>query len=242
MLQERLCQHHIKLGRDAMFDLLRQEGLLMRKRRRRAAITTWSGHPYRKYPNLIKGLQVDAPNKIWVSDITYLKTKSGFVYISLITDVYSSKIVGYDLAANLEAVNSLNALRMAITENIGTLDGLIHHSDRGLQYCSHEYIKLLNTRGIRISMTQSGDPLENAKAERINGIIKNEYLNTQTITGLQHAKQMLPVAITAYNQGRPHLSCNMLTPQQIHEHGLKPKKLWKNYYRKNSNIVTLLQD
>lgn len=241
MLQEQLEQHHIKLGRDALFDLFRQQGLLIRKRRRRA-ITTWSGHPYKKYPNLIRGLKPDAPNKIWVSDITYLRTRKGFVYISLITDAYSSKIVGYDLAANLEAVNSLNALKMAISNRTTPLTDLIHHSDRGLQYCSHEYIRLLKANDIQISMTESGDPLENPKAERINGIIKNEYLSAQTINNLQHAFKLTSNVITVYNHQRPHLSCNMLTPQQIHEHNHKPERLWKTYYRKKTNIVNPLQD
>lgn len=241
MLQKQMETHQVKLGRDAMFDLLRKEGLLIRKRHRKA-ITTWSGHPYRKYPNLIKAFVPSAPNKLWVSDITYLRTQKGFAYLSLITDAYSSKIVGYDIATNLEAVNSLNALRMALTNNVNSLNGLIHHSDRGLQYCSHEYVKLLHQNNIRISMTESGDPLENPKAERINGILKQEYLFKHTIRDINHARKLCHATIEVYNKQRPHLSCDMLTPEQIHNQSQTPKRLWKAYYRKKTNIVNPVQD
>ena len=164
LLQQPLQAHQIKLGRDAFFDLLRENGLLIRRRRRKTR-TTWSNHPFRKYPNLIRELDLTKPNRLWVSDITYLKTQQGFVYLSLITDAYSRKIVGYDAAANLEAVNTLKALQMALKSK-DTLQGLIHHSDRGIQYCSHEYVKLLKQHSICISMTESGDPLENPIADR----------------------------------------------------------------------------
>lgn len=241
MLQKQMEAHQVKLGRDAMFDLLREEGLLIRKRRRKA-ITTWSGHPYRKYPNLIKSFVPSAPNKLWVSDITYLRTQKGFAYLSLITDAYSSKIVGYDIATNLEAVNSLNALKMALMNNANNLNGLIHHSDRGLQYCSHEYVRLLQQHNIRISMTESGDPLENPKAERINGILKQEYMYKHTIRDINHARKLLYATVEIYNTQRPHLSCDMLTPEQIHNQSQTPKRLWKTYYRKKATIVNPVQD
>jgi len=240
MLSESIQEHGIRMGRDALFNLLRDSGLLIR-RRRRIARTTWSSHPYRKYKNLIKGFTPTAPNQLWVSDITYLTTRQGFLYLSLITDAYSRKIVGYDLADNLEAVNALNALQSAIGSLTPTHQ-LIHHSDRGIQYCFHEYTQLLQQHGIQISMTESGDPLENALAERVNGILKEEYLSNQPIQNKNQAMKLLNNTITLYNQHRPHLSCNMLTPEQVHQHHLPTKRLWKNYYPKKSNLVNQLQD
>lgn len=241
VLRATMEQQGLSMGRDAFFDLLRENGLLIRKKRRKT-ITTWSKHPYRKYRNLIKDFIPTAPNQLWVSDITYLKTESCFLYLSMITDAYSRKIIGYDLADNLESVNALYALQMAI-ESTGALPNpLIHHSDRGIQYCSHEYVNLLRHHHIQISMTENGDPLENAIAERINGIIKNEYLLHQTIQNKQHAIQLVEQAINLYNHERPHLSCNMLPPEQIHQELQLPKKLWKNYYQKKATLVNQCQD
>ena len=144
MIRDELRSHHIKMGRDKLYNLLGNEGLLLRKRRRRIR-TTHSGHPFRKYPNLIIGMPMDRANQIWVSDITYWKVKDTFWYLTFITDAYSKKIVGYKLATNLEARNSLKALKMAITNSKSSLEGLIHHSDRGIQYCTHEYTRMLQT-------------------------------------------------------------------------------------------------
>lgn len=240
LLKDELQALNIKVGRDLLFDLLRDNNLLIRKRKRKH-ITTWSGHPFKKYSNLIREYTPYKPNQLWVSDITYLKTNQGFLYLSLITDAYSRKIVGYDLANNLEAVNALQALKMAIKYRTGSLNELIHHSDRGIQYCTHEYIALLNEKGIRISMTEKGDPLENAIAERVNGIIKNEYLLNNTITDEQHAKQLLEKTVMAYNNHRPHLSCQMKTPDYVHDNQIEIHRLWKNYYKKVKS-VNLLQD
>ena len=241
LLQPQLQELGVQIGRDALFTLLRESGYLMRRRRRKH-ITTWSKHPFRKYRNLIRDFIPTAPNQLWVSDITYLKTQQGFVYVSLITDAYSRKIIGYDLSDNLESVNTLHALQMALQAAPEPLDRLIHHSDRGIQYCCHEYVQLLQQHQIQISMTENGDPLENAIAERINGIIKNEYLLQQPILNKQHATQLLKQTVMTYNQYRPHLSCNMLTPDQIHGQLQLPKRLWKSYYRKNSTLVNQLQD
>lgn len=240
LLQQPLQEHRIKLGRDALFDLLENNGLLIRRRRRKT-ITTWSKHPFRKYPNLTKNLNLTAPNQLWVSDITYLRTRQRFVYLSLITDAYSRKIVGYDAAANLEAVNAIKALKMALQQAGPSVQGLIHHSDRGIQYCTHEYVALLESNAIRISMTEKGDPLENPIAERVNGILKEEYLR-HPIKDLAHATYLLRNAVNTYNQRRPHLSCNLLTPQQVHGEKLAITRLWKNYYRKKTNLVNPLQD
>ncbi len=242
LLQPALQQAGIQLGRDALFALLREHHCLLRRRRRKIA-TTWSKHPFRKYRNLIRNFTPTAPNQLWVSDITYLRLPSGgFLFLSLITDAYSRKIVGYDLADNLEAVNTLHALQMAIDNTPLPLQGLIHHSDRGLQYCCHDYVNLLRHHHIQISMTENGDPLENAIAERVNGILKQEYLQHQPIRDKHQARQLLEKAVTLYNHHRPHLSCNMQTPHQIHQQLQTPKRLWKSYYTKNSTLVNPLQD
>ena len=189
-------------------------------------------HSLKVYPNLIKDLVIDAPNMVWVSDITYLKIESGFIYLFLITDAYSKKVVGYCLSDNLQAINAKKALEKAL-EKAQISNELIHHSDRGIQYCSKEYVNLLQKNGIGISMTKGGSPHENAVAERINGILKHELLNTVELKGITNAKKAINKAITIYNGKRPHLSCNMLTPNQAHDYttnALKP--LWKNYKKR----------
>jgi putative transposase len=229
MLEPFLLEHQIKIGRDALFDTLADHHLLVRRRRRKA-ITTNSRHWLRKYPNLIKDLIPVRPNQVWVSDITYLRTTSNFVYISFITDAYSRKIVGYQVAENLEAINSVNALKMALAGLRKPIAGLIHHSDRGSQYCSSEYVKLLQDYQIQISMCEKGDPLENAIAERVNGIIKTEYFNDRTITSCYQAELILEKAVNNYNTIRPHMSCSMLTPEKVHQGNITVTRTWKNYY------------
>lgn len=216
MLQPLLIEHRIKMGRDGLFNLLANNQLLIRRRKRKV-YTTQSQHWLKKYPNLIKGIRIRGINQLWVSDITYVRKANGFLYLSLITDAYSRKVVGYHIAESLAAVNTLQALQLALRLNIRPLNNLIHHSDRGIQYCSADYIKLLKTNGINISMTQSGDPLENALAERMNGIIKNEYLFNKRIRNVNHARVLLTQAIDAYNNERPHTSINMYTPNKIHQ-------------------------
>lgn len=227
-----LEESSIKIGRDALFTLLRDNHLLVRPRRR-GVRTTYSNHWMRKYTNLIQDTKPTRPNQQWVSDITYWRVVQGFFYISFITDAYSHKIVGHHVASTLETKHSVCALKMAIAsiENTQNLD-LIHHSDRGSQYCSAEYVKQLNKHNIGISMTENGDPRENAIAERINGIIKNEYLNNQKVKNLKEARQQLHRAVLLYNQDRPHLSIGYNTPSEVHSnlHGLEVRQLWKNYY------------
>jgi transposase InsO family protein len=229
MLQPFLLEHQIKIGRDALFDTLADHHLLVRRRRRKA-ITTNSRHWLRKYPNLIRDLTLTHPNQVWVSDITYLRTTSGFVYISFITDAYSHKILGYQVAENLEAMHSIKALKMALAGIRKPILGLIHHSDRGSQYCSSEYVKVLQDYQIQISMCEKGDPLENAIAERVNGIIKTEYFNDQVITSRYQAELILEKAVSNYNTERPHMSCSMLTPDKVHRDNITVKRTWKNYY------------
>ena len=230
MLAPFFLAHGIKMGRDGLFDLLAVHGLLVRKGRRRAA-TTDSNHWLRRYPNLIRGVSATRPNQIWVSDITYYMTAAGFVYISLITDAYSRKIVGYHVADTLEAVHTVEALRRAV-ERCGPLTGLTHHSDRGVQYCSAGYVGLLIEKGIAISMTESGDPLENAIAERLNGIIKGEFLDHYRLDSLQEVREVLGESVRTYNTVRPHMSCDMMTPDNVHANSLKVARKWKNYYTK----------
>ena len=174
-MQDFLTSHSFQIGRDAMFDLLADRGLLITKRKRRGFITTLSKHRFKKYPNIISNFIPVAPNQLWVCDITYIHLTNGFAYLSLITDAYSRKIVGFFLSRDLSTQGPLNALKMALAGNPDR-NGLIHHSDRGVQYCCDAYVKLLQDKKIKISMTENGDPLENAIAERVNGILKQELL------------------------------------------------------------------
>lgn len=245
MMQPFFIEHSIKMGRDALFTVLSDNYLLIRKRKRRIK-TTNSYHWLRKYPNLIREFVPTAPNQLWVSDITYWKINSGeHLYISFITDVYSHQIVGYHVAETLEAIESIQALQMALsTLKLENQLQLTHHSDRGLQYCSGAYVKLLQDNDIKISMTENGDPLENAVAERVNGIIKDEYLETYEIENLTDAKQLLKAVVDLYNTQRPHMSIGNLRPNDIHysKTTIKTERLWKNYYRKIPTIVNPIQD
>lgn len=232
-LQPFILDNSIKMGRDALFNLLSTNRLLIRKRKRRIQ-TTNSYHWLRKYPNLIKNFVPEAPNHLWVSDLTYWKINTQeHLYISFITDAYSHKIVGYHVAETLEAIESIQALQMALSafERTESLLQLTHHSDRGIQYCSKEYVKLLQDKNIQISMTENGDPLENAIAERVNGIIKEEYLDAYQVNNIKEAKELLDSVIQLYNNDRPHLSISNLTPNQVH-HSTNPLKT-ENIIRKN---------
>lgn len=250
LLENFMLTHGIKMGRDALFDLLAANAMLVRKRKRRIQ-TTYSSHWLRKYPNLVRGFIPNNINQLWVSDITYWKINTSMhLYISLITDAYSRKIVGYNVAETMEAVQSIQALQMALTSLGGDAEPLqlTHHSDRGIQYCSTKYVKLLQDKEIKISMSENGDPLENAIAERINGIIKEEYLDHYTTNSIDEAKSNLNKAIKLYNNERPHMSIENLTPNQLHNNPKQIKKrLWKTYYKKLNNFnqnypVNLLQD
>jgi len=244
MLQPFLMEHGIKMGRDGLFDLLAANRLLVKKRKRRIQ-TTYSNHWLRKYPNLIRDFVPRAINQLWVSDITYWKITTGeHLYISLITDAYSRKIVGYHVAETMEAIQSIAALQMALAalEGAAVPLQLIHHSDRGIQYCSGKYVKLLQDNGISISMTENGDPLENAIAERVNGIIKEEYLNHYQTDSLPEAKKQLQKTISLYNNNRPHMSISNLTPNKLHNNQkINPQRLWKNYFKKLNNFENKIE-
>jgi putative transposase len=222
--------HTIRMGRDALFDLLRSQGLLVKKRRRGKPRTTFSFHRFYKYPNCIVEFIPTSPNQLWVSDITYICLDKKFAYLSLVTDAYSRKIVGYDLCKTLSASGCVTALQMAVNQAPSSDEELIHHSDRGIQYCSNDYVKLLEKHHIGISMTQSGDPLENALAERVNGILKDELL-AESYACYTQARAQVGIAIGLYNNARPHSSIGMLTPAQAHLMTGELKKLWKNYYK-----------
>lgn len=229
-LERFIQEHHISIGRDAFFDLLSERKLLVRKRKRRKPITTFSDHWMRKYPNLIEGFYPTAPNQLWVSDITYIVLVDGFAYLSLITDAYSRKIVGFYLSMDLSAEGCVKALNMALNNN-PVLGKLIHHSDRGSQYCCSDYVKILNDIYIKISMTQNGDPKENAIAERVNGILKDELLD-KVYLDYKQAVVGISVAISTYNHQRPHGSIDYLTPYEAHFRSGELKRRWKNYYSK----------
>lgn len=223
-LKDVLERHSIKLGRDALFNLLREHGLLIRRRRCKVR-TTDSHHPWRKYPNLIKEFNPAKANQLWVSDITYLETDEGFVYLFLITDAYSHKVVGYCPSLTLEAGAAIAALRMAL-QQLNEDEQPIHHSDRGSQYCSTDYTALLNLHGLPISMTENGDPYENPVAERINGILKNELIPERIATKIE-AIEHIHYFVNIYNNVRLHNSVDNLTPQEAHLKNGELRKLWK---------------
>jgi putative transposase len=224
-----LEKHQFHIGRDALFNLLRERGLLVAKRKRRGCVTTLSKHRFRQYPNIIRDFIPVAPNQLWVSDITYIHLKENFAYLSLITDAYSRKIVGFYLSKDLSAKGPLEALKMAIANNpVG--ENLIHHSDRGVQYCCDDYVKLLKDKFIKISMTENGDPLENAIAERVNGILKQELLEEQ-FNDFIIAQKAVAIACSSYNHLRPHGSIDNRKPAEVHITADKVNKRWKNYYQ-----------
>lgn len=220
----------LQLGRDRFFDFLRDNQLLVRRRRNRIR-TTFSNHWLHKYPNLVKGFIPDGPHQLWVSDITYVETREGFIYLFLITDAYSRKIVGWNVSNTMEADNAVIALQMAISQLPAWVKRLYHHSDRGVQYCSHKYVKVLEKNNIQISMTENGDPLENALAERINGILKDEWLKDMKQESMYVVKSQVADIIEIYNTQRPHSSVDMLTPEQAHKQSGTLKRQWKNYWK-----------
>jgi len=228
LLKDIMKDTGIKMGRDKLFTLLREHDLLV-KPRRRWVRTTDSNHTYRKYPNLIKGYEPSGPEQIWSSDITYVLTDRGFVYVSLIMDHYSKRIMGYHVHETLEADGPLQSLRMALKNRRYPEARLIHHSDQGTQYCNGEYIGLLKRNGIQISMAPPGNPYENALSERINGTIKIEFYLGDRFKDIDQVRKAMKEAVELYNNCRPHASCDFLTPQQAHlQHGPLQKR-WRKY-------------
>lgn len=233
LIKDELELLNIKIGRDVLFNFLRAEHLLI-KPKRSYIKTTNSKHWMKKYPNLVKDIELTKPEQLWVSDITYIKTDKGHEYLSLITDAYSKKIMGYELLDSLSTAGPLKALEMALKNRKYTHD-LIHHSDRGLQYCSAHYIEKLKKNDIKVSMTENGDPYENAIAERINGILKYEFLIIEGFSNHLQAVDVIKESIGIYNEERPHLSCEMLTPNQAHKQQNVRLKKWK---KKTSKVLT----
>jgi putative transposase len=228
MLQDTIQTNAIKIGRDKFFLLLKENDLLVKKRRKHIH-TTDSNHVYKRYLNLIKEYIPTGPEQIWVSDITYLSIENDFVYLSLVTDLYSKKIMGYHVNPTLETFGPLEALKMALKNRTHPDSLLIHHSDHGIQYCCHEYINVLEGNQIQISMSARGNPYENATAERVNGILKSEFYLDRCFNNLAEVQFVVKDTVRVYNNLRPHASCDYLTPDQAHNMSGVLKKRWKNY-------------
>lgn len=224
MLKESLKS--LNIGRDKFFDILRANHLLIVPKRS-YHVTTNSHHRFRKHKNMILDYQITKPNQVWVADITYIGNRANPSYLSLITDAYSKKIVGHHVADNLNTESNLIALRKALKNKTVNLESLIHHSDRGLQYCSNEYQRLLEKNSIRCSMTQNSDPYENAVAERINGILKQEFDIDKYDMETKLRKRIVDESIQIYNEIRPHFSNHYLTPNQMHEQSELKMKTYK---------------
>jgi len=204
-----------QLGRDRLFDILRRNDRLVKKRKR-VPCSTNSQHWFHKYTNLIKGMVLTGPNQVFVSDITYVRLQEGFCYLSLITDAWSRKIVGWDISSSLCASGPIRALKMAL-KNVPHPEGLIHHSDRGIQYCCQDYVRILNDHHVLISMTEDNHCSENALAERVNGILKDEFLLNQTLPSFKVAKELTRESIYTYNNYRRHMSLNYQIPAKVHD-------------------------
>lgn len=228
MLKEDMSKHKIKIGRDRFYLLLKRHNLLI-KRRKRYVITTDSNHPYYKWANLLEDLEINDKEQLWVSDITYLDTANGFVYLSLITDAWSRKIVGFHLSQKLKAQGCIIALNKAIKSLSSNPEHrkLIHHSDRGIQYCCRGYVDILLQNSIQISMTQSGSPYDNAIAERVNGILKHHVGLNRVYKNYSEASAAVCLAVDTYNRIRPHMSINNLTPEKAHQIRQLKQKKWR---------------
>lgn len=223
----------LKVGRDKFFNILRANHLLIQPKRSYHT-TTMSHHRFRKHPNLIKDMAITRPNEVWVSDITYIGKREKPCYLSLITDAYSKKIVGFEVSDTMCTINNVKALKMAQKQR-STKVPLIHHSDRGLQYCADDYQYHLDKYSIQCSMTENSDPYENAIAERINGILKQEFLIDTYHLDLYVMKEIVADAIHIYNDQRPHWSNYMLTPNQMHQ---KSNAKYRTYKSKNSSNLS----
>ena len=231
LLQPQLESHGISAGRDYLFDLLDAHKLLIRQRRKKV-FTTDSRHWMHKYANLVKEEEIIRPEQLWVSDMTYIRVMNQWGYLSLITDAYSRKIMGYCFRSDMLALGCIAALQMAFDNRSYGGQSLIHHSDRGSQYCSKDYVELLNSEHVSISMTERGDPYENALAERMNGILKGEFNLYSSSSNFEQTCDKIHSSVKAYNELRPHGSCDYLTPCQAHKQGNVLKKRWKIYPNK----------
>jgi transposase InsO family protein len=231
ILKDELTRLCIPMGRDKFFQFLRKRRLLVPKSRK-FTLTTMSNHRFFKHPNRIHDLKLTKPEQVWVSDITYIKTREENLFLSLVTDAFSKRIMGYHLADNLKTDGPLKALSMALRNRQYPNRKLIHHSDRGLQYCNPLYTDLLEQHNIQVSMTTKYDPYENAIAERVNGIIKNELIVLDVLPDKQIAHRAVDQSIKTYNTRRPHLSIGYRTPLQAHAKPNFQLKCWKKYLDK----------
>ncbi|HEX8331012.1 MAG TPA: IS3 family transposase [Flavisolibacter sp.] len=227
-LQPVLQEQDVKIGRDALFELLRYKGLLVRKTKR-FHITTNSKHFYYTSPNLIKELEINHSEQVFVSDITYIKTDEGHAYLALVTDAYSKKIMGWSFDDNMKVSMVKEALNMAYNNRKYQHQSIIHHSDRGMQYCCPDYTEFAKEKGFVMSTTQQSDPYENAIAERINGILKYEFGLRKTIASIAIARAMIKEAVDIYNNDRLHWSLDLKTPQMVHSAYNQQK--YKSYKR-----------
>lgn len=225
-----LLQPNLKelgVGRDMLFRILRANHLLIVPKRQ-YHVTTNSHHRFRKHKNLIADVVPHRPDQIWVSDITYVGNRTNPMYLALVTDAYSKKIMGYDVSDSLDTKGSVRALKMALKHRTLRTKKLIHHSDRGLQYCSNEYQEQLNQSQLKCSMTESYDPYANAVAERVNGILKTEFIGYNPKHSLEVMKQLVKDSVEIYNRFRPHYSCYMKTPEQMHKQQEIKIRTYKN--------------
>lgn len=213
-LNQRLLSKEIKVGRDRLFGLLRSWKLLIRPKRNFKR-TTNSRHWFKIYKNLIKDKPPARPDEIWVADITYIKIRGKFCYLFLIMDLFSRRVVGYNVSHSLAIEGAFQALRMALKQRTGT-QALIHHSDRGLQYCCDDYIHLLKEHGVEISLTEEDHVYENAFAERLNGILKSEFLLHREFPTIHEVKRMVADSVEIYNKERLHTNLNYRTPHAVH--------------------------
>ena len=239
LLQPKLGSHGISAGRDYLFELLDAHKLLIRQRRKKV-FTTDSRHWMHKYDNLVTGMAVTRPEQLWVSDMTFIRVMNQWGYLSLVTDAFSRKIMGYCFRLDMLALGPVAALQMALDNRSYGSQPLTHHSDRGSQYCCKDYVALLEREHIAISMTERGDPYENALAERINGILKGEFNLYSSSSGFEQTYAKIHSSIKAYNELRPHGSCDYLTPYQAHEQGNVLNKRWKDYPGKWQKEQTLV--
>ena len=238
MLQPFFEQQKITMGRDIFFDLLRTNKLLVR-RIKRSVHTTNSKHHFRRYPNLVKDFTPLKAHELWVADITYIPLKNRFAYLFLITEAYSRKIVGFHVSDDMKVSSATLALKKALAQKpVDTM--VIHHSDRGIQYCSTAYVELLQQHHAHISMTQNGDPYENAIAERVNGILKSELIS-RYYDNIDVASIHIARCITIYNYRRRHSSLNWQIPHDVHQQQGPQIRRWKNYYQNNAKTKPTMQ-
>lgn len=235
LFREKWKQQGLSIGRDRLFGILADNQLLIRRRKRLKPRTTFSQHPFRTYPDLLKPLVIERPHQVYVSDITYVRMADGaFCYLFLTTDAYSHAIVGYQLARDLKMKHAIKAMQMAQKKRPADIQ-TIHHSDRGIQYCSPRFTKRMEQWNYQLSMTQDSNPRDNAVAERLNGILKNELVYPFGYPrNFKQASDRVQVAVETYNNQRPHMSCDLKPPVLIHEGKCKPKRIWKS---KNVNPV-----